>query len=219
MKGIALHRNLFRAFSLSALIVVLDQAAKLWVKGFSFLGVQHAGMELGSSIPLIHNFLYITYIENPGMAFGIEVGSQLVLALLSLIASVAVVYYLHKVRDESLVIVIPMALLLGGALGNLIDRMFYGVIFGYAPLFYGRVVDFMDVRLLHLSHFGIFNIADAAVTIGIVWLILFRRSLESVTDSRPKTATGAPVVDDPDGKGSRPSDVPEPGSELQHVSK
>ncbi len=178
MKGIALHRNLVRAFSLSAIIVILDQATKLWVKGFSFFGFHHAGMDLGSSIRLIDNLLYITYIENPGMAFGIEVGSQLALALLSLVASAAVVYYLHRMRDESLIVIIPMSMILGGAIGNLLDRTLYGVIFGYAPLFYGKVVDFVDVRFLHLSHFGIFNLADAAVTVGIVWLILVRRSLE-----------------------------------------
>lgn len=182
MKGIALHRNVFRALFLSTSIAILDQSTKLFVKGFSFpfLNLHHAGMELGSSIPLFRNILHITYIENPGMAFGLEIGSQLILALLSLLACIGVIYYLNKIREESFLILAPMAMILGGAVGNLIDRSLYGVFFGYAPLFYGRVVDFVDVRFLHLSRFGIFNVADAAVTTGILWLILFHRSLVTV---------------------------------------
>ncbi len=217
MKELALHRNLVRAFSLSAFIVALDQAAKLWVKGFSLLGVQHTGMELGSSIPLIGSLLSITYIENPGMAFGIEVGSQIALALLSLVACTGVVYYLWKMRDESLLVPIPMSMILGGAVGNLIDRTFYGIFFGYAPLFYGRVVDFVDVRLLHLSHLGIFNLADASVTIGIVWLILFRKSLQPATSSVPQSGPATTVAQQGlDSQGQNGSGA---GSGLQNVSK
>ncbi len=210
---------MFRAFSLSAVIVLLDQATKLWVRGFSLLGIQHTGMELGSSVPLVHNLLSITYIENPGMAFGIEVGSQLALALLSLAASVAVVYYLHKMKDETLVIIIPMSMILGGAIGNLIDRIFYGVFFGYAPLFYGRVVDFVDVRFLNLSHFGIFNLADAAVTIGIVWLIVFRRSLESSTNPTEQVEEVGTEGRPSNAMGGSGSDAPGGHSELQNASK
>ncbi len=216
MKGFALHRNLSRAYALSAAIVLLDQATKLWVRGFAFLGFQHAGIGVGSSIPLIRNLLYITYIENPGMAFGIEVGSQLALALLSLGACVAVVYYLHKMRDESLVVVIPMALILGGAVGNLIDRTFYGVVFGYGRLFCGKVVDFVDVRLFDLSHYGIFNLADAAVTIGIVWLILFRRSLEpTMAQPQEAAANGQPST----GAQNRTDDTLEPSSRVHQISQ
>lgn len=172
---------------LSAIIIVLDQVTKLLVKGFSvpILQIHHAGMGLGSSVPLLGNVLRLTYIENPGMAFGLQIGSQFVLAILSLAASIGVLYYLLKVRDQASIVRISMAMILGGAFGNVIDRVFYGVLFGNAPLFYGKVVDFIDVSFLHLSRFGIFNIADAAVTTGVVMLLVFHRALDTVEQPSP----------------------------------
>ena len=182
MKGTALHRNPLRVLYLSASVIVLDQVTKLLVKGFSvpILNLHHAGMELGSSAPLWGNALRLTYIENPGMAFGLEIGSQFFLAIFSLAASIGVFYYLYRVRDQAFVIRFSMALILGGAMGNVIDRVLYGVLFGTGPLFYGKVVDFIDVNVLHLSRFGIFNVADAAVTTGVVLLLIFHRSLDEV---------------------------------------
>ena len=168
-----------RVLFLTALVVVLDQATKLFVKGFTLPFFHHEGLQLGMSVPVLGDALRLTYIENPGMAFGIELGSQLYLAIFSLLASLGVLYYLHKVRDELLVIRVSLALILGGAIGNLIDRMFYGIIFDEAPLFYGKVVDFIDVNFLHLSRFGIFNVADAAVTTGVVLLLVFHRKAEA----------------------------------------
>lgn len=165
-------------------VVVLDQATKLFVKGFTLPFFHHEGLQLGTSVPMLGDALRLTYIENPGMAFGIELGSQLYLAIFSLLASLGVLYYLHKLRDELLVIRVSLALILGGAIGNLIDRVFYGVIFDEASLFYGKVVDFIDVNFLHLSRFGIFNVADAAVTTGVVLLLVFHRKTEM-----PKTQT------------------------------
>ncbi|NNG28240.1 MAG: signal peptidase II, partial [Ignavibacteriaceae bacterium] len=71
------------------------------------------------------------------------------------------------------------ALILGGAIGNLIDKMFYGVLFDYAPLFYGKVVDFIDLRLFSIfvlnKSYGvyIFNFADLAITAGVICFIIF----------------------------------------------
>jgi signal peptidase II len=181
VKGTALHRNPLRVLYLSASVVVLDQVTKLLVKGFSLpiLQIHHAGMELGSSVPLLGNALRLTYIENPGMAFGLQIGSQFALAVLSLAASIAVLYYLLRVRNQSTIVRISMAMILGGAFGNVIDRVLYGVLYGNAPLFYGKVVDFIDVSFLHLSRFGIFNFADAAVTTGVVMLLVFHRALDA----------------------------------------
>ena len=74
-------------------------------------------------------------------------------------------------------------MILGGALGNLIDRVFYGVFFGDAPLFYGKVVDFLDMNFFDINIFGyqltrwpVFNIADASVTLGVLLLLFFHRS-------------------------------------------
>jgi signal peptidase II len=168
-------------------IVAADQTTKLLVKGCSIplLGIQWQGMALGTSKPLLGDLLRLTYIENPGMAFGIDVGGKLFFSLFSLVASIGILYYLFRSRMERLGFRIALAMVLGGAAGNLIDRMFYGVIFHDAPFFYGRVVDFIDVDFLdvtlfgyHLSRWPVFNIADASVTIGVLLLILYHRTLQ-----------------------------------------
>lgn len=142
-------------------------------------------MQLGERIPVIGDFFRITFIENPGLAFGIDIDSNIKLwiSVFSLVASVALIFYLYAVRHESLAFRISLALILGGALGNFIDRAFYGIIYGYAPLFYGKVVDFLDFDFFNLTLFGksydrfaIFNIADSSVTIGIILLLFLHRS-------------------------------------------
>jgi signal peptidase II len=135
-------------------------------------------MHYGESIDIIGSFVKFTYVENPGMAFGIEVGdSKIFLSLFSIVAAVVILFYLYKVKDKSLPLRISLALIFAGAVGNLIDRVFYGVLFDYAPLMYGRVVDFVSVEFFDFTLFGhtyerwpIFNIADASVSIGIVML-------------------------------------------------
>jgi signal peptidase II len=154
------------------------------VKGFSipFLNIDYHGMNLGESFQVIGDFFRITFVENPGMAFGINVGvsSKLLLSLFSLFASIGLIYYIYKIKNESFVNRLSLALILGGAVGNFIDRAFYGVIFDYAPLMYGHVVDFFQVEFWDFTLFGktyetwpIFNIADASVTIGVVLMLLF----------------------------------------------
>lgn len=174
-----------RVLILSFIIVFSDQVAKLFIKGASFpsLGISLTGVPYGSSRPLLGNFLRLTYIENPGMAFGIDIGGKLFFSLFSIAASVAIVAYLYHARKESLGFRLSLAMILGGAVGNLIDRVFYGVIFGDAPLFYGKVVDFLDMNFFDLNIFGyqltrwpVFNIADASVTIGVLLLLFFHRT-------------------------------------------
>lgn len=166
-------------------VVIIDQLTKLMVRGVKIpvLGIDIHGMTLYSSRPLIGNFLRLTYIENPGMAFGIDFGWKSFFAIFSIIASVAIFYYLYKVRDDSPVVRFSLALILGGAIGNLIDRVFYGYLFDGGSLFHGKVVDFIDmdffnVNILgyHLSRWPVFNIADSAVTIGVLLLLVFYRS-------------------------------------------
>jgi signal peptidase II len=190
-----------RVLYLSVAVVLADQATKLFVKGFSlpFFNFHHTGMELGASVAILGDALRLTYIENPGMAFGIDIGSRLFLTVFSSLASIGVFYYLYKVRDETLVVRASLALILGGAIGNLIDRIFYGALFGDAPLFYGKVVDFVDVNFLHLSSFGIFNLADAAVTTGVVLLLFFHRNLEGIDafgGKAPESAVNVSPSDD-----------------------
>jgi signal peptidase II len=173
-----------RVLLVSLTIVIIDQISKLAVKGFSFppLKINYEGMYEGQRINVIGNFFRITFIENPGMAFGFDPGInfKLWISIFSIIASIGLIAYIYHVRNQSMALKIALAFILGGAIGNLIDRMFYGVIFGYAPLFYGHVVDFLDFDFFHFSLFGrtfdrwpIFNVADAAVTIGVVILMFF----------------------------------------------
>ena len=168
---------------LSFFMIVVDQITKLLVKGFSipFLNLNFSGMRYGHSIDIVGTILKITYVENPGMAFGIEVGSaKIFLSLFSLAASIAILIYIYKMRKEHIVFRIALSLILAGAVGNLIDRTFYGVFFGYAPIFFGKVVDFIHVNTFGFSLFGknfssfpIFNVADSSVTVGVIILIFF----------------------------------------------
>ena len=173
-----------KALYLSFAVVIIDQVTKLMVKGFSipFLNINYEGMYLGQMIPVFGDFFRFTFVENPGMAFGYDPGSsfKLIISVFSLVASIGLVFYLYVIRDKSWSLKIAIALILGGAVGNLIDRTFYGLFFDYSPLFYGKVVDFFDVDFFDFTLFGrsydrwpVFNIADAAVTIGVLILLLF----------------------------------------------
>jgi signal peptidase II len=201
-----------RVLILSLAILVTDQCTKLLVKGISipWLGIHLQGMPYGASRPVLGDFFRLTYIENPGMAFGIDLGGKLFFSIFSVAASAAILYYLYRTRGGPLGFRLSLAMILGGAVGNLVDRIFYGVIFGDAPLFYGRVVDFFDMDFFnislgsyHLTRWPVFNIADASVSIGVVLLLFFHRSMvraEPRADERPALA----------GEGERP-----PGGERQ----
>jgi signal peptidase II len=188
---------------LSFLIVLCDQASKLLIRGIHIpaLGIAWDGIPYGTSVPVLGDFLRLTYIENSGMAFGIDVGGKLFFSLFSLIASVAIIAYLYRVRSAPIGFRLSLALILGGAVGNLIDRVFYGVIFGYGSLFGGRVVDFVDVDFFninlfgyHLSRFWVFNVADASVTIGVIMLLLFHRVVVSDDHAEIPTPPAEPPV-------------------------
>jgi signal peptidase II len=161
-------------------IALADQATKLWVKGISIpsLGINIEGMPYQSSIPVFGNWFKITFIENPGMAFGLQIGGKLFLSIFTIFATGLLFYFLYKNRNSVFLLRLALSLILAGAIGNLIDRVFYGVIYGYAPLFYGRVVDFLHVDFPDFTIFGnritswpIFNIADISVTVGFLLIV------------------------------------------------
>ena len=193
---------------LSLFVIISDQVTKLLVKGFSlpFLNLHVEGMQYGQSIDIIGSFVKFTYVENPGMAFGIEVGSsKVLLSLFSVAASIAILFYLYKVKDKSLPLRISLALIFAGAVGNLIDRVFYGVIFDYAPILYGKVVDFVSVEFFDFTLFGhtyerwpIFNIADASVTIGIVMLFFIGSKDEKIRKKKAEENGMADNLDEED---------------------
>jgi len=194
-----------RVLYLTVFVVIFDQLTKVLVKGIyiPFLNIDLSGMRYGQSFNIIGEFVKFTFVENPGMAFGIDVGetSKLFLSLFSIVASVGILIYLFKLKDEKLILRLALALILGGAIGNMIDRTFYGLFYGYAPIFYGRVVDFINVDFFDFSIFGrtyerwpIFNIADSAVTVGVILLLIFQKphADEKVkeTDEEIKTESG-----------------------------
>jgi signal peptidase II len=179
-----------RVLFLTLAVIVADQISKFYIKGISipFLNIKFEGMYFGESISVIGDFFRITFTENPGMAFGFDPGSdfKLFISVFSLVASIGLLVYLYTIRKKSLSLKIAIALILGGAVGNVIDRMFYGIIYDYAPLFYGKVVDFFDFDFVNFSIFGrsydrwpIFNIADAAVSIGVLILLVFYKHHEA----------------------------------------
>ncbi|MBI5286631.1 MAG: signal peptidase II [Deltaproteobacteria bacterium] len=137
----------------SAVVILLDQLTKAIISNT---------LALHQSIEVIPGFFNITHIRNPGVAFGLLKGSgRLRLAVLLIVSSVAlaVVVYLYR-KAEDKVLAFALSLVAGGAVGNLIDRMRFG-----------EVVDFLD---LHLGsyHWPAFNIADSAITIGVILTLL-----------------------------------------------
>lgn len=176
-------------------IVISDQITKLYVKGISIpkLGISIPGMPYQSSINVIGDIFKITFIENPGMAFGLQIGGKLFLSLFTIFATILLFVFLFKNRNEVYLLRLALAFILGGAIGNLIDRVFYGKIYDYAPLFYGRVVDFLHFDFPNFTIFGktiyswpIFNIADISVSVGFLMILIgykkiFHKEEESET--------------------------------------
>ncbi len=170
------------------------------VRGLSLplLGIRWEGIPLGASRPVLGDFLRLTYIENPGMAFGIEVGGKIFFSIFSLLAGIGIVYYLYRVRTGRLGLRIALAMILGGAVGNLIDRVFYGALFQNAALFHGRVIDFLDLEFFdigffgfHMSRWPVFNLADATVTVGVLLLLFFYRAPADTHRPVPQSAPDA----------------------------
>lgn len=170
----------YRPFTFAGLLVVIDQVTKVLVKGFSLFGYEHQGMVLGESRPLFGETVRLTFVENPGMAFGVSWGeAKIILTLLTVAIVVLIVRMIMTTPQESSVIRHALTLVLAGAVGNLIDRMFYGVLYGTDPLFYGKVVDFLQVDIPDVTVFGelytywpVFNVADSCVSIGVVILLI-----------------------------------------------
>jgi len=181
------------------LIILIDQITKLYIKGFSLpvLQIHNAGLNYGEKHEILGSLLRITFVENPGMAFGIDLGlsSKFFLSVFSIVASIGILIYLYKIKDEGFMLRFSLALILAGAVGNLIDRVFYGIMYGYAPIFQGKVVDFIDMDFFDMNLFGvvydrwpIFNVADMAVSIGVILLIFFNKKEKPEEVQIPETA-------------------------------
>lgn len=159
---------------ISVFIFIFDQFTKQVVR-FNF--------EYGESVPVLGDLLRWTYIENPGMAFGIDPGNKIIFSILTFGIVLWLMYYFWSVRKDETRLLVPLAIVIGGAWGNIFDRLFYGMWFQNLGFLHGRVVDFIDVDIpdinfwnIHMNRWPVFNIADSAVFIGVAFLILFHKN-------------------------------------------
>lgn len=197
----------FKYYLLSLLVIIIDQVVKF---------VVHYNMEMGlpGEIHLIGDWAKLHYTLNPGMAFGVELGSsygKLILSLFRMVAMVFIgygLYYLWKNRAHR-GFIWCVALILGGAIGNLVDSVFYGIWFDNAPYgsptpwFHGQVIDMFYLDIWEgiipnwvpviggqpMSLWPIFNVADSAIFIGVL-IILFNQ--KRFFSSLPEKSTSTP---------------------------
>lgn len=172
-----------RPFLLAALVIIADQLIKTWV---------HNNMQLTEEIHFLGDKGMLHYTLNNGMAFGMEFGGslgKLALTLFRIGAVVAIGYGLvflikHKYNRG---LVMNVALIFAGAMGNIIDSTFYGIIYHYAPLFHGQVIDMFYFPLVQ-GHYPswfpfwggeefiffrpVFNLADAAISVGVILILV-----------------------------------------------
>ena len=149
-------------------------------------------MNIGEAIPVLGNWFYIYFVENEGIAFGISFGANIGKLLLSLVRIGVVsflIYYIFAIikrKQATWIVVVTISLIIAGALGNIIDSLFYGIIWHYAPFLYGSVVDMFYFKLFMLpnwvpfwggSYFfpAIFNVADACTTTGIFAVLIWNK--------------------------------------------
>lgn len=209
----------YKYFAIACIIVVIDQIVKLIVK---------LNMSLGQEIPVIGDVFKLHFIENPGAAFGLtiahvyegiaglfltephlsDVTAKLILTLFSIFAVGFIIYYLYLLRNQKTALPLWISLILGGAIGNIIDRVFYGAWFASLNDYeggwlYGRVVDmfYVDIWQGYLPHWipgiggeyysfwPIFNVADAAISVGIVAILVFQHRLFSNPIPTPSEPT------------------------------
>jgi signal peptidase II len=194
-------------------VLAIDQAVKIWIK---------THLALHESIPVCGNWFSIYFTENAGMAFGLKFGGEVGKIFLTVfrIALVALIgRYISKLRKRGapVGVMVGMALIFAGAVGNIIDSLFYGLLFtgsegqvatlcasggGYAPFLQGRVVDMLYFPIIETTFpawvpvWGgeefvffrpVFNIADSAITTGVIYLLLFKRGyfLKKVNEENP----------------------------------
>lgn len=177
-----------KAFVLVLLVLLADQCLKVWIKTHLYLGEE---------IPVFGNWFIIHFTENNGMAFGFEFAGRFGKLFLSVfrIAAVAGIGYglVYSIRKNyHPLLTYCVALIFAGAIGNIIDSVFYGVIYGYEDYLHGRVVDMLyfpivDTVLPEWVPFKggeqfvffspVFNLADTAISLGVILILLFQKRI------------------------------------------
>ncbi len=173
-----------RIYWLAFWIVIADQVSKWMVKNW---------MVLHDSIPLIGSTVQLTYLENPGMAFGIRFfethpfWGRWFFSIVSILASAGLIWYIYRMRHERWIYRVSLSLILGGAVGNLIDRVMFG-----------RVVDFMDVDIpdfFGMQRWPVFNVADSSVVTGMIIMsafVIFTKQHQETENEMPAAAQSLP---------------------------
>ena len=184
--------NYIKYFGIALFVIILDQAVKMLV---------HFQMDFGTpgQIPILGDWFKLHYTTNPGMAFGMELGSEygkMILTSFRLVAMVGIGYYLSLIikKENHPVYILCIAMILGGAIGNLVDSIFYGIWLDNAPYnaptpwFHGQVVDmfYFDIWEGYIPEWvplwggsytalwPIFNVADASIFIGVAIILIFQ---------------------------------------------
>lgn len=170
-----IQKNSVIAATIALIVLTADQALKLWVHSSFYLNEEF----------VITDWFRLHYIENDGIAFGITLFDKRILTIFRIIVSGLIVWYIvHCIKhNASTLFIVCLSLIFAGATGNIIDCVFYGIMFDYAPLFYGRVIDMLyfpliewDVSGSHYIFFSpIFNLADSAITIGVFMILIFNK--------------------------------------------
>lgn len=142
---------MIRYYILAIIVILVDQ----WTKW-----IVDKKMEVYESIPIIENFFYLTSHRNKGAAWGILQGHMTFFYIITVVVIVGIIYYMQKHAKDNRLLAISLSLLLGGAIGNFIDR-----------LVRKEVVDFLDFIIINYD-FPIFNVADSALTIGVILILI-----------------------------------------------
>lgn len=173
---------------LGAVLVLVDQVIKVLVK---------TNMDLGQQIYLIGDWCRLCFVENKGMAFGMAFGGNVgkfLLSLFRICLSGVLIWWIHsliKKGNTPTGVLVGLTLITAGAIGNIIDCLFYGLIWGYAPFMFGKVVDMFYFPLItkgeEVIFFSpVFNFADSCVTIGAFYLLLFQWKFFSKEEEKHK---------------------------------
>ncbi|MBM7869352.1 signal peptidase II [Clostridium pascui] len=133
--------------------VILDRVTKMWAL---------KNLAIGNDLIIIKNFFQFSYLENTGAAFGIFRDKTIFLAIITFIIAIGILFYLFKYKPQSLILRLSLAFIISGAIGNLIDRVYYKY-----------VVDFILLHYKDVYYFPTFNVADIFVTMGTALLALY----------------------------------------------
>jgi signal peptidase II len=182
-------KKLAALFVPAGIVVILDQITKFKVRTDSSYHYYE----------LIEGWLAFNFTKNPGMALGMDWLSTPVISTIAIIATIVIIgYILYNLSIANMGYLICMGLIVGGALGNIIDRIFMGIIGGYGGVLDGHVVDFIHftLRINDWPVFPyIFNVADVAISTSIIILLLFHNKLMPVQEK----------IDTQDAEGNEPS--------------